>query len=385
MKMKKGCKCLLIGLFAACAAHGADLAFLRELVEISSSSIDYPQVNRAMRAMKAYLEARGLFCTVETDDKGRELLFAATKPGKVQDYIFSAHLDVVPASYEGQYTFKNENGRLSGRGVGDDKGGSLAVAQTLIALKGQDVSVGCIFGADEELGGFTTTWMVEEKGYRPRRMVIVVDSAYGKIGYATKGQLMVRATLKGKGGHSSAPWKCEDLITQLSEAVVKIKAEWYRRHPLADGPDHWSDVLTPTVVKSEGTALNRIPSEVWVNFNLRSVRPEAKDECLQLIQEITKGEVEVVRYSPPCVSDGNDPYVQRLKKAMETEFKAPVPLERMPFATDARCFVSCGVPVVNIGHDHGDSHAATEWAEADSIDRVTRYLTQFILDEYKQK
>ena len=195
--------------------------------------------------------------------------------------------------------------------------------------------------------------------------------------------LMVRATLKGKGGHSSAPWKCEDLITQLSEAVVKIKAEWYRRHPLADGLDHWSDVLTPTVIKSEGTALNRIPSEVWVNFNLRSVRPEAKDECLQLIREITKGEVEVVRYSPPCVSDGNDPYVQRLKKAMEAEFKAPVPLQRMPFATDARCFVSCGVPVVNIGHDHGDSHAATEWATADSIDLVTRYLTKFILDEYK--
>ena len=383
--MTKLSTCLAACALAACAVQGADLKFLKELVEIPSSSIDYPQVNRAMRAMKAYLEARGLFCTVETDGAGRELLFAATKPGKVQDYVISAHLDVVPASYEGQYTFKNDNGRLTGRGVGDDKGGSLAVAQALVALAGKDVSVGCIFGADEELGGFTTTWMVEEKGYRPRRMVIVVDSAYAKIGYATKGQLMVKATLKGKGGHSSAPWKCEDLITRLSAAVVKIEEEWYRRHPLADGVDHWSDVLTPTIIKSQGTALNRIPSEVWVNFNLRSVRPEAKDECVQLVKEVTKGEVEVVRYSPPCVSDGNDPYVQRLKKAMEAELKKPVPLERMPFATDARCFVSCGVPVVNIGHEHGDSHGATEWADADSIDVVTRYLTAFFLDEYKVK
>jgi acetylornithine deacetylase/succinyl-diaminopimelate desuccinylase-like protein len=257
----------------------------------------------------------------------------------------------------------------------------VAVAELLCSLVGKNVSVGCIFGADEELGGFTTTWMVEKMGYRPRRMVIVVDSSYGKIGYATKGQLMVRATVTGKGGHSSAPWKCEDLITELSAAIVKIKEEWYRRHPMADGPDHWSDVLTPTVVHSEGTALNRIPSEVWVNFNLRSVRPEAKDECIELIREVTKGKVEVVRYSPPCVSDGNDPYVLRLKKAMEAELKAPVPLERMPFATDARCFVSCKVPVVNVGHDHGDSHGATEWADADSIDRVTRYLTAFLLAE----
>ncbi len=369
-------------LLAACAARGADLAFLKELVEIPSVSGDHPQVNRAMRAMKAYLEARRVFCTMETDGAGREILFAATKPGKIQDYIFSAHLDVVPASCEGQYSFRNENGRLSGRGVGDDKGGALAAAQTLIALVGWDVSVGCIFGADEEVGGFTTTWMVEEKGYRPRRMVVVVDSSYGKIGYATKGQLMVRATLKGKGGHSSAPWKCEDLITRLSAAVVKIQEEWYRRHPLADGPDHWSDVLTPTIVKSEGTALNRIPSEVWVNFNLRSVRPEAKDECVQLIRDVTKGEVEVVRYSPPCVSNGDDPYVLRLRKAMEAEFKAPVPLGRMPFATDARCFVSCGVPVVNIGHEGGDAHGAAEWSTAESIDVVTRYLTKFIIDEY---
>ena len=379
--MKKMLWTALVGLLASGAACAADLAFLKELVEIPSSSIDYPQVNRAMRAMKAYLEKRGIVCTIETDEQGRELLFAATKPGKVQDYIISAHLDVVPASYEGQYTFKNENGRLSGRGVGDDKGGALAVAQTLVALTGKNVSVGCIFGADEELGGFTTTWMVEQKGYRPRRMVIVVDSSYGKIGYATKGQLMVRATVTGKGGHSSAPWRCEDLITQLSAAIVKIKEEWYRRHPMADGPDHWSDILTPTIVHSEGTALNRIPSEVWVNFNLRSVRPEANDECIELIREVTKGKVEVVRYSPPCVSDGNDPYVLRLKKAMEAELKAPVPLERMPFATDARCFVSCKVPVVNVGHDHGDSHAATEWADADSIDRVTRYLTAFLLAE----
>lgn len=379
--MKNLLSSALACLVTAVGAYAADLAFLKELVEIPSSSIDYPQVNRAMRAMKAYLGRRGLFCTMETDDKGREILFAATKPGKVQDYMISAHLDVVPASYEGQYTFKNDNGRITGRGVGDDKGGSLAVAQTLAALAGKDVSVGCIFGADEELGGFTTTWMVEEKGYRPRRMVIVVDSAYGKIGYATKGQLMVRATLAGKGGHSSAPWLCEDLVTRLSDAVVKIKEEWYRRHPMADGPDHWSDILTPTVIHSEGTALNRIPSEVWVNFNLRSVRPEAKDECVQLVKEMTKGKVEVVRYSPPCVSDGNDPYVLRLRKAMEAELKTTVPLERMPFATDARCFVSCKVPVVNIGHKHGDSHGAGEWATADSIDVVTRYLTAFLLAE----
>ena len=370
-----------IGLAAACACGAADLKFLEELVEIPSSSVDYPQVNRAMEAMKAYLEKRGVICTMETMDDGRKLLFAATKPGKEQDYILSSHLDVVQASYEGQYAMKNENGRLTGRGVEDCKGMSLAVAQALVGLVGTDVSAGCIFGADEELGGFTTTWMVEQKGYRPRKMVLVVDSGFGNICYATKGQLMVRATLKGKGGHSSAPWKCEDLITRLSEAVVKVRNTWYARHPLAE--DRWSDVLTPTIVKSEGTALNRIPSEVWVNFNLRSVRPEAKDEAIDLIREMTGGEIEVVRYSPPCNSDPKDPCFARLRKAMEAEIGAEVPMERMLAATDARCFVSCGVPVANIGIRGGEAHSASEWADAASIDTVTRYLVKFLKDEYR--
>lgn len=368
---------------AACM-EAAELELLGKLVAIPSSSTDYPQVNRAMRTMREYLEQRGVWCAVETDDKGRELLFAATKPGKEQDFILSAHLDVVPASVEGQYALKNENGRLTGRGVGDDKGAAVAAAQTLVGLVGTGVSAGCIFGADEELGGFTTTWMVEQKGYRPRKMVIVLDSDYAKIGYATKGQLMVRATLKGKGGHSSAPWKCEDLVTRLAKSVAAVQDEWYRRHPMADGPDHWSDVLTPTVIRSEGDALNRIPSEVWVNFNLRSVRPEAKDECVALIRERTGGEVEVVRYSPPCVSDGNDPLIQRLRKAMADEIGREIAMERMPFATDARCFVSCRVPVVNVGEEHGDLHSATEWATASSIDTVSRYLTTFIRNESKQ-
>ena len=140
--MKNVLMFVLAGVLAVSAARGADLEFLKKLVEIPSASADIKQVNVAMRAMKEYLEKRGLFCTIETEANGRETLFAATKPGKVQDYILAAHLDVVPASWEGQYAVVNDNGRLTGRGVGDDKGGSLAVAQTLCALVGKDVKAG---------------------------------------------------------------------------------------------------------------------------------------------------------------------------------------------------------------------------------------------------
>ena len=101
---------------AFAAAQAIDVDFLRELVAIPSVSADIPQVNRAVRTMKAYLEKRGVY---------------------------------------------------------DCKGRAVAVAETLCALAGKDLSVGCIFGSDEELGGLTTTWMAVEKGYAPKKMAIV--------------------------------------------------------------------------------------------------------------------------------------------------------------------------------------------------------------------
>jgi len=381
MKMRKSV--VLAGaLMMALASFGVDLDLLKELVEIPSSSVDIPQVNRTMSTMKAYLEKRGLFCTIETNEKGSELLYASTKREKTPDYMLSCHLDVVPAAFEGHYTLKNENGRLTGRGVYDDKGMVVAVVDTLCTFAGTGASIGCIFGADEELGGFTTTWMVEKKGYRPRKMVIVVDAAYKKLFYAHKGQLMVNVAIRGRSGHSSRPWVCDDSITKLMEGYVKLRAEWDRRHPKTD--DHWYDVMTPTVVKSEGTALNRIPALVELNLNLRSVHPEAKDELVNLCKETFAGaEVTVVRYSPPVESDPSDPYLRRFKAAMDATFGEDIPLDRGLAATDARCFVSCGVPMAVVGIEGGDAHGSTEWATVEGIEKTAACLTAFFKGEMK--
>lgn len=79
------------------AATTPDLEFLADLVAIRSFSRDIPAVNRAQRLMKAWLEKRGVACVLEVLPGGNEVLFASTRPGKVQDFIFAPHLDTVPA------------------------------------------------------------------------------------------------------------------------------------------------------------------------------------------------------------------------------------------------------------------------------------------------
>jgi len=352
-----------------------DMELFRQLVEIPSSVYDTPQVNRATQATKAYLEQHGLWCAIETHPNGKEVLFAATKPGKVQDYVISCHLDVVPASAPGQYSVTYRDGKVWGRGVSDCKGRVIAVIDALIRLNGK-ASVGCIFGADEENGGFTTKWMVEEMHYVPRKMVIVTDAKWGALMYAQKGQGVFRMWASGKGGHSSSPWNCDDSITRLTKAYLKVREAWDQRHPLA--ADKWSDVLTPTIVRSIGEAYNRIPSDVEMFLNLRSVTPGAEKEVIDLVHEVTDCNIELVRFSPPCSSDPNHPLMQRLRQTMSEVCSFEVPLDRMLAATDGRCFVTCGVPVAIVGTEGGGSHGESEWSNPESFAKVSEYLVRFI-------
>jgi acetylornithine deacetylase/succinyl-diaminopimelate desuccinylase-like protein len=273
--------------------------------------------------------------------------------------VFSVHIDVVPAGCPGQFTLKREGDRIEGRGVRDCKGNAVVAAEVLCGLVGKNVSVGCVFGPDEEIGGAATRWMVEEKGYVPNRMVIVIDAGYGAVSYAQKGQTYVRLKAKGRSGHSSRPWKSDDSITKVMQAYVKIREIWDRRHPLPE--DKWSDVMVPTFIKADGGALNIIPGEAELIMNLRSVNPGAKDELVELAREVSDCEVVVTRHSPPVNCDPNHPLLKRLQAVMSKIIGKEIGLDRMVAATDARCFVSCGVPIAMIGAVGDGSHSVDEY------------------------
>ena len=369
---------------AACmAAHALDVEFLREMIAIPSVSADVPQVNRAVRTMKAYLEKRGVYCVVETAPDGREVLYASITPGKRHDFVLAPHLDVVPAADPAQFTMKREGDRVIGRGTTDCKGRAVAVAEVLSALAGKNVSVGCIFGSDEEIGGGATTWMVTKKGYVPNKMAIVADTGYGRLVYAHKGQTMYLVKARGRSGHSSRPWACDDSITKIARAYMRIRDIWDKRHPLAD--DKWSDVLTPTMIKADSGAYNLIPGALDMVLNLRSVNPAAKDEALELLKAETGCEVEVLRHSPPVTSDPKHPLMERLRKAMSETLGREVPFDRMFAATDARCFVTCGVPIAMVGTNGHGAHAADESDSLSSMDQMRDFLVKFLTQETAAK
>ena len=359
----------------ACAAAPIDRTFLKELVAIPSESAKTERVNEAMAFTRAYLEKRGVPCATERDGQ-RDILYASTRPGKVQDYLLCVHLDVVPAPDTKMYEPHIEGNRLYGRGACDDKGNAAVAVQTLVSLLGK-ASVGVIFTADEETGGLTTATMVK-RGYAARRFALVVDAGAYKVTIAQKGTSYITVRAVGRGGHSSQPWKLDNPIDKLVDAYAKFRAAWPK--PTAD---HWCDIVSATMV-SAGEARNRIPDTAEMTVNLRFVSKDGVERVCQALKDVGLEIVNVVTTGGPVSSDPSAPEIQRLLAAMRAKWPEKNPsINRMLAATDARHFVDMGVPIAIIGAEGGGAHANVEWTNLTCLDECADLLEKFILEAPK--
>ena len=223
-----------------------------------------------MTTAQEYLEKRGVFCHVERTEEGRDALYASTVPGKTCEYGFVTHVDVVPAAGPEQFEPKIVGDEIFARGACDTKVNAALIAQVLVALKGK-ASVGAFFATDEDgcVGKVPTCTMLRRAGYAPTKMVLVGDTGGGdtnKLKIAQKGHWGFRLTARGRGGHSSIPWKLDNAIPKVVEATQKLMAAYPKPPP--DGG--WCSTLAPTILAA-GDAPNSIPGEASVTFSFRYV------------------------------------------------------------------------------------------------------------------
>ena len=173
--------------------------------------------------------------------------------------VLMGHIDVVPVipGTESQWTQPPFSGAVAdgyiwGRGTLDDKVSVLAVLEgaegALRAGFQPKRTIYFAFGHDEEVGGSGARALKAEllkRGIKPPALVLdeggaimpgVVVGAAGTvalIGASEKGFLSLQLTVKGAGGHSSAP-PPHTAIGRLATAITKLEASPF---PLVlDGP-----------------------------------------------------------------------------------------------------------------------------------------------------
>ena len=342
---------------------------LCEMIRMKPVSRDIAAVNRVQRRVQEFLTEKGLYCTMEKDGE-REILFAATAPGKVQDILLCAHLDVVPAEVESQYEPYIEGDFLYGRGSSDCMGNAIAIMKAMCSAPA-GASLGCIFTGDEEIGGETTAYMVKN-GYSARKLGLVMDSG-GSVYYSQKGILNLTLTAHGSGGHSSRPWAFDNPVIKLINALQKLFAQW--ENP-ADAND-WRISMAPTILRA-GNAVNRIPDTAVAELNLRLVKLEEKEAVIEHIRQVTGLEVETGESCDPFTSPVESEEMKAVIAAYTKAFGREVTPARMCGATDARHLYKIGVPVYISGVNGSGAHSIEEKLEISSIDKGAAMILELI-------
>lgn len=349
-----------------------DLRRLEDLIRIPSVSADIPEVNRAVRYLRRELESDGLFCTVERDAKGREILFAATERTKTPDVLLSAHLDVMPAQTPELFAPRRENGRIYGRGASDCKEHCILAARLMRELKGK-VSVGCLFGSDEETGGASTALMLA-RGYGARELVIVLDSEQYAITTWQKGLASYVITNAAPSTHSGMmKGPARNAGAELVKGYVALM------EAMSDYEDgSWRDVV----------GLQRIKGSVEqgaMEVRVRCAQSGSWERIERLIREKTGCEPICVRKGDPVRLDESASYLQDFRARMRAKWpNRNVDFYHLNSSTDARHLQKLGKPMLILGVDARGAHTPDEHVILSSLDEYDELIRSYLMERYGQ-
>ena len=378
MKMK--CAKVLVAVMALAAAQsfggGIDRKLLTDFLSVPSETKNIPELDRSIGILKTWLEAHGVFCTVERNEAGTPGLYAATTPGKVHDYLFVGHVDVVAAPKE-MYVPRIEGDRIFARGACDTKGNDIVMCQVLANLVGK-ASVGMFLASDEEGGGAGTgtAQVMIDRGYVPRKLILVGDTAGeepGQLFTAEKGHSVFTLIARGKGGHSSRPWALDNPVPKLCEGYLRFRAAW---DPDADPDEHWRTLLSPTIIHASDVG-NVVADSAEMKLSCRYISMADYERAVRMLKETTGLEVLAKPGRRPVENKPGDPEIAALLKAMNEGLTGGIREGKMSAATDASYFATLGIPIVIFTAEGGEPHSVREWGSLKSLDDYADFFTAY--------
>ncbi len=362
---------------------------LSQLVEINSVNPDLVPGAAGEADIAAFcagwLARHGFDVTRVEDTPGRPSIVGVMRgTGGGRSLMFNGHIDTVTLQgYDGDpLAPRIVDGRLYGRGSFDMKSG-VAAMMVAAALAGRDrlagdIIVACV--ADEEYASFGTEQVVRR--FRADA-AIVTEPSHLDITVAHRGFVWAEVIFEGRAAHGSRPELGVDAIAKAGHFLVALEKLDAR---LRANPTHrllHSGSVHASLIKG-GQELSSYPAECRLWLERRTVPGESAEtvaaELRELLDELSKTVPDFkYRLEPglcrePFEIDTHAPIVEVLRRHVVAK-RGRIPAWRgEPFWTDCAILAQAGIPCVLIGADGGGAHAATEWADVESVTVLTDIL-----------
>jgi acetylornithine deacetylase len=289
--------------------------------------------------------------------------------GGGRSLLLNGHLDTVGvAGMDAPFAPRVEDGRLYGRGAYDMKGALAAIMLAASELSGLRGDVIVTLVADEELGSIGTEAVVE----RIRAdAAIVVEPTDLRVAIAHRGFVGFELETTGVAAHGSRPDLGVDAIAKMGPILVAL-AELDER--LQAGPRH--PLVGPASAHASliegGQELSSFPARCVLMGERRTIPGETVDDVEAELRVIAgDAALRVIASRDPLDAPPDHPFVELVGRAAAAgEYVGAL------FWTDAALIADAGIPTVLFGPVGEGAHAAVEWVDLASLDRVRDVVTR---------
>jgi len=339
------------------------------------------------------------------DYAGRPNLGARLRgAGNGRSLVLSGHIDTVPAGTQpwtrDPFGGEVEENRIYGRGSNDMKAGvatNLFVVEALrelgLRLRGDLVFETVV---DEEFGGVNGTLAGRLKGFNADA-AIISEPSFLRICPAQRGGRTAHITFRAPGGvltEGRFPGAAVAQLTRFLSAVPEFAAARRRKvkpHELyADSPDPVPVSVTKVFTAPWGTGEPMtIPEECRVELYWQlmpgETQAEVEREFFEWLDGVSGSDQPQVRFPirwmPGSAISKSEPLVRELADCAARVLGSAPPIAGIEGPCDMYVFHQAfSIPAVLWGPRGGNTHAADEYVEIDSLVQAAKTLLLFVCE-----
>ncbi|MEJ7761834.1 MAG: M20 family metallopeptidase [Thermomicrobiales bacterium] len=366
------------------------IAFLRELVRIPS--INPPgDVREAIAVCQRVLAGAGFACETVERDPLMPNLIASFGEGDGPTLCFNAHVDVVPTGEVSAWTHPPfaadlADGRVYGRGAGDDKASVTAQVMAGVALaRSGIVPRGRLIVnevADEEVGGVQGAAFIVADGLIRADMVIVGEQTMNRVCVGEKGSAGQVVTVYGRAAHGALPWEGANAIEGAARIITALQERLWPR--LAERTHQYFHPSSASINMIDGgVKSNVVADRCSFLIDRRLVPGEDPISTGSEIAEIARAAIAGIPGLSVTVENPHearaatmadpDSTLVRSMLAANAHLGLDGDLTGFSMASDGRFFAAAGMPTIIYGPgDPKLAHVPDEWVGVDEVLAATR-------------
>ena len=299
---------------------------------------------------------------------------------------FHGHFDVVPVQDRAQFRAVRRDGRITGRGTADMKGGIVsmlygaAAAQELGLLDRGRIVIHLV--CDEETGSAVGSGQLRERNLIDRNAVAMLTAEQsGEVIWNTaRGALSLRVDVHGRAAHVGEAFKGVNSFLHMLRVAAPLEAH------VGEMSERGSMIVVGGR-SGGGSNFNVVPERTWFTVDGR-FNPEVDLDAEQaritaIVSDAARAagaevSVEVTQLAPPSDTSASHPAATLLGNCVAEVTGRSARFELCAGCLDTRWYAQLGIPSFGFGPGRFDvSHGPDEYVDEVAMRRVAAVYARY--------